>query len=636
VSKYNAASLVTALRERIGLEREAVLTLNNLDESSLRRIEGEKQNPKPETLESLMKTIDLPLEGFIYSLLDDQPMGVYLLCDRLTQVLDIGDAVTGESLLHQLEVLPGFDTGVLLQFILSKKARLWELQGKPSSLILPLIEAGMAETFYGFNEADIVDKVLVLEEPELMHTKARIYAKEGKYDAAIGILKSMMSSLISLPTADREKEKQFAPVLLSLSNCLIQTGDYDKVLEICELGSEYSAARRYGELNPDFEINKALALRGLDRRDECRAPLQHAYFGYILLGETGKAKEVFVRAKEDFEIQFNLFGVDKLDFSSQPKIPYNRGESVICDSIGSMVFSLRKKANLSLDQLCRGICNKSTLSRIERGDLPGQYFTLEAIMQRLGRDIGLYSNFFLSKEDFVAMQLRDRIYILIIEKNYTYASRLLKEVETLKSFIRHNVNKQFIKTMEVFLLTATTNGQHLDIIDLLLDAVRVTCPQFDENNIDSYNLTYNEIMLINRYASLLGNAGDLSRTAKIYERLLRNLNTKYVDELERSRMYSTVLFNYSSCLGRLGRLNEAMATISEGEHFERIHKRLIDLPGLIFNKGFGMMVSGRINECIPHIALAYYGTAMFADYGQATCLATIYETAKEHLGITFD
>jgi len=285
MSKYNAALLVKLLRERIGLEREAMFSMCSLDDSSLRRIENEKQHPKPETLEALIKSISLPLDYFIYSLLDDQPMEVYLMCDRLSQLLDIFDTVAAEKIINDLETLPGFDTGILFQFLLSKKARLWELQDRPSSDIFPLIEAGMTETFDNFDENTLLDKVLILEEPELLHTKARLLAKNGEFDNAIGILERMLSCLINLPAADREKERLFAPVLLSLSNFLLKTADYIRVLEVCSLGAEYSAARKQGQFNPDFEFNIALALHGLKRTDECHMHLKHAYFGYVMLGE---------------------------------------------------------------------------------------------------------------------------------------------------------------------------------------------------------------------------------------------------------------------------------------------------------------------------------------------------------------
>ena len=172
--KYNAASLVNLLRERTGFERDALLVISEIDETTLQRIEKEKQHPKPETLKKLIKSINLPLEGFIHSLLSYQTMEVFLLCDRLTQALDIGDISIAEPILELLEELPYFNERALQQFYLSKKARLWELQGKPAELILPLIEEGMSITFKNFRLDDIVNNVLVLEESELMHTKARI------------------------------------------------------------------------------------------------------------------------------------------------------------------------------------------------------------------------------------------------------------------------------------------------------------------------------------------------------------------------------------------------------------------------------------------------------------------------------
>ena len=158
--KYNTGVLVNELRERIGLEREAILEIIKLDDSSLRRIENEEQHPKPETLKKLIEAIDLPLEGFMYPMLDELPMKVLLLCDRLTQLLDMKDIDAAESVLMQLEEYAKIETGVLTQFKLSSKARLWELQGRHIDEILPLIEEGMNETFCNFDENNLSGKYL--------------------------------------------------------------------------------------------------------------------------------------------------------------------------------------------------------------------------------------------------------------------------------------------------------------------------------------------------------------------------------------------------------------------------------------------------------------------------------------------
>jgi transcriptional regulator with XRE-family HTH domain len=636
MSKFNTSSLVGMLRERVGMERKTMLRLAELDEKSLRRIESEKQHPKPDTLEKLISTIDFPTKGFIYSILDYHPMEVCLLCDRLTQLLDIGDSTAAEDIITQLEALPGFDTGIFLQFILSKKTRLWELQGKPADLIIPLIDEGIAITYDSFDEGYIEDKVLILEESELLHTKARIYAKAGNLDAAIKLLEQMVSNLDKLPSADKEKERQYAPVLLSLSKCLLQYGECSRALEICELGAEYSASHKQGQLNPDFELIRAYALRGLNRLNECKMPLQHAYFGYTLLGETDKAKDVLTQAGDDFSIQFNLYGVDKLEKPRQQRIPYDRGEPVDCYTIGTMISTLRKRAGLTLEQLCRGICNKSTLLRVEQDLIIGNFFTLEAIMQRLGRDISLFSNFFLSKEEFMAMQLRDRILLLISEYDNLSAARLLRKFKLIKNISQSNIKKQFVKMVEASLFADEHEEPHPEFPSMLLDALRITYPQFDERNIDKYPLTYNEIWILNQYAGYFMNVNEFSQAAKIFERLHHILSTRYVDSFEKARMYSAILFNYSSCLGRAERWDEALSIISEGECFERCYGQLFDLPGFIFNRAYIFIMQGNIEKSVPYLALAYYGTSMFSKSGQSLNMPIIRPFVEEHTGIVFD
>jgi len=640
--RYQTAQLVYKLRERTGLARaamhEIMLKAGKFDETSLRRIEGDKQHPRRETFEMLMKTIDLPQERFIYPLVEDQPMKAIIQCDYLNQALDSGDTKRAEIILAKLEKMKGFDSGAYLQFVLSKKARLWEQQGKPSTQIVPLIEAGMAETFEKFDENDINGIVFVLEEPELLHTRARLYARDGSLGDAIRILESMKSNLAGMPIADREKQWQFTPVLLSLSRCLMQAGDYYGVIEACDTGAEYSAIRRQGRHNPEFEFYKALAYQGIGRTAECRPHLKRAYFGHMLLGETGKAQHVLATAREVFYIDFDLFGVDQMERARQQNDIYCRGGVVDCGSLGSMINAMRDNAGLSLDELCQGICNKSTLLRIENDELPGYIFTLEAIMQRLGRDINIFSNFFLSKSDFISMQLRDQAEEMLIAQRYSEAGILLKELESMRQFVKNNVNKQFIETGKALIHAFRHASPPPEFPEMLLNALRITYPKFTELNIKQNPLTYNEIFIINAYAGYYKDIGDASRAADIYERLLRNLNERYVDEVAKARMYSTIVLNYSSCLGRKEDRYEALAVIEEGMKIEQKHQRLTMLPGLSFNKGYNMLKMGRDKESIPHFALAYYSATMFTAYDRCMEAGAIVASrrAKEDLGVIFD
>jgi len=401
------------------------------------------------------------------------------------------------------------------------------------------------------------------------------------------------------------------------------------------MGSEYSASRKLGLLNPDFEHIKAKALHRLGRTEEALKPIKHAYFGFILLGENEKAEAVVSNA-EEIGISFNQYNVKTLDFSDQYRVPYKRGYPVCCSSIGSMIHALRVKANLSMAQLSRGICDKSSLSNIERDKWIGSFFNIEAIMQRLGRDICLYNNFFLSKKDFTAVQLRDKIYLMITEYKHKEALMYIKELESLEGFMTKKVNKQFLETARALICLSKSEEIQNNPGEMLLDALKITCPQFKECDIEVYSLTHNEVYILNQYASYLWGEGHELRAVNIFESLINNLSVRCVDAFEKARMYTSLLFNYSTALSRMGNHREALSAISECENFERRHGRLIDLPGISYNKGYNMLMLGKKAESFPYFILAYYGTSMFADYGQAHCLPIIADEIKEFFEIVPD
>jgi len=608
-----------------------------IDKTSLVRIEGGKMNPNRDTFALFMKSIGVPQEGFVTHKPDKQRMRALLLCNQLSQLLGLGNVELAESIIVRLKSMEGFDSGVYRQFVCSKEAQLLEQLGKPTSEIMPLIDEGIALTFGNYSESRIDGAVLILEEPELLHTRARLYSKDGDTKGAIKILTGMKTNLARRPMTDREKKGQITPVLLSLAGCLMQECEHEKVLETCTLGAEYSAILMQGRHNPDFEFYKALALNKLGRAPECLPHLQQAYNSFVLIGETEKAQDVLRSAHESFGIHFDLYGVDKMKICQQLKTPYNRGELVDCDSLGALINALRDKAGLSLEDLCYGICDKSTLFRIENGELPGSIYILEAILQRLGREVHLHIDFFLSMDDFESMQLRDRIDELLIARRCGEAEVLLSELESMSSFVKYKVNRQFIEMAKALICASRSGTPPPDLPKKLMDALAMTYKDFTGRFIDRHPLTYTEAFIINAYAGYHKDIGEVYQASEIYERLLRNLKENYGDEFARARMSATVALNYSSCLGSMGKREEALEVIEGNMSVERNHQRLTMLPGLSFNKGYNLFKLGFEKESIPHFALAYYTAKMFAPYDnvKAAGVPITRRFVETELGLTF-
>jgi len=195
--------------------------------------------------------------------------------------------------------------------------------------------------------------------------------------------------------------------------------------------------------------------------------------------------------------------------------------------------------------------------------------------------------------------------------------------------------QQLILLTKALAFADKNENPHPDVPILLIEALKVTCPGFDENDIDKHHLTFVEALIIGQYAGYYGNIGDYTRAAEIYERLRRNLNGKCVDSFEKARNYPTVLINYSTILGRAGRRKEALTVVAECELFERSHRRLTELPSLACNRGFNMYMLGETTDSFAYFAQAYYGSSMFSRFGQADIKDTVHDTAYKLFGLTF-
>ena len=110
--------------------------------------------------------------------------------------------------------------------------------------------------------------------------------------------------------------------------------------------------------------------------------------------------------------------------------------------LGIIIRQRRDMLGLSQQQLCQGICDRSTLSRIERGDQVPSYYTLHALLQRLGmqeKDI----RFFLSQPDFETAQLQREIVALNTRKQWLQAQQKIRELQALPT-AADPLTRQFI------------------------------------------------------------------------------------------------------------------------------------------------------------------------------------------------
>jgi len=639
MSSIQPGYLIKLVRLRKAMTQPELLAESGLEGLHLFRLEHERHKTDPVNLQILMDTLSVQMGEFLIPLLENQPPEVIAWRDRLICALDRKDVAQAAEILNLFDTLDGFEEGINRQFILSHRARYLEQTGVPACEILPLIEEGLDITFPEYRECTVADAILILEESELLHTKARILRKDGKLNEAISLLGNIRAGLSKLPVDDCERERQLGPVLLTLSTYQLEANDHASAYEAAKEGARISYWRKQGKYMPDFLFNRAKSYRGLGMEDRCKNLLKAAYFGYSLVRDMDKADKVMALVKE-YGMNLDTYGAEKLTSLPRPNEPYSRGEIVASANIGEFILKLRKKANLTLDQLCQGIYSTGNLSKIEKNQITGNVYGMEGIMQRLGRHIDYYLNTFLSGKDFDEKQMRDKIIALAVSHEHEAAEELLKELEAKRAF-QKGICLQFIKKMKAIIYSAK-NGPTPDCLQMLREALQITWAGFDERSkqyidgISNRPLAYYEISILNQIAMHYRDAGDYAHAAKMYEKLKHSMDNSYVDELEKARMYGALLYNYSKTLSLMADYEEALQIIDEGINFELRGRRLQNLPDFAINKACCLLELGKKEESIPYFAQAYYGASMFADFGGSQNMAIIQEYTRERLGIVFE
>ena len=627
-------STIKELRTRKKWQQEKFLSMLYKYEPNIYRLEFGELIPEPDHLQNIMDVLEAPMDEMLCPHLDNQPMEVYSLRYRLHQALDDKDVRQAQKLFDEIDSKMDHDGPVNRQFVLSQKARLMELQGVDATDILPLVIEGLNETYKSFNERSPGSDVLLFEEPDLFHTMARLYARLDRLQDGIRILKQTYHGLQKLSIGERERDRRAVPILLTLAASLMQAGEHEEVINVCDVGFDTSALRCLGKGMPEFLWYKAEALLKLDISTKVDHMLRMAYAGFVLAGEKGKAETMLANIHSSYGVAVDTFGMEKADVPAVNKVPYARGVPPVCESIGEMIRLLRKKVKLSLAILSQGICSPQNLGKIETGDIRGKMFYIEPILQRLGRDPSLYCNFFLLKEDFEAVETRDMIHLLFINQRYEQAAELLGKLKAYKSF-EDRANLQFVRYAELTLqekLHGTLEASEKE--KKLLEILHMTCPNFDEDLIKHYPLTHRETILLNKLANHYMRLKNYSRAAKIFEALITNLDWRCVDEYEKARMYATVMLNYSSCLGRSGRNREACSIAEKAYEFDQSRGRLSLLPNLIFNKAYTIFMEGNKELSFPYIVLSYYGFCLFEDYGEANNIGISHKFVRENFDVS--
>lgn len=289
-------------------------------------------------------------------------------------------------------------------------------------------------------------------------------------------------------------------------------------------------------------------------------------------------------------------------------------------NIGLFIKKKREEQHIRQEDLCRGICDKSTLSRIERGKQEPSSGILGVLLQRLGINEDQLA-VLLGPKDFEISDLQKEIVALNCQREYEKAAEKIRRLEQLVE-PTDKITQQFILRCKAL---AYLPEDYPASRDLLLQALSLTLPDFDFDHISDYLLGIEEVKILNQIANSYSEAGDRRFAIHIYRQLFEDPRKRLFNIEAELTLLPLLAYNYSRLLGLERRYEEEIEIATLGQKTCIKYNKCQYLGGLLLNIACALHELGKNDESKNKLIDAYYAHKLMQN--QRSC-NLIVEYAK--------
>lgn len=182
--------------------------------------------------------------------------------------------------------------------------------------------------------------------------------------------------------------------------------------------------------------------------------------------------------------------------------------------LGDYIRQRRQELNLTQEQVCAGICEPVTLSRFENGRQTPSRTRINAILQRLG----------LPDDRYYALVTPEELEIEALKKEIVACNALkhinegFDKISQLEKIVKPDdqITQQFILRSKVLLGGLDKRYSSDERIQMLMQAIQMTIPNFRLSKIEDYLYTLDEMKLVNQIGNAYSLAGDNEKSSRYF------------------------------------------------------------------------------------------------------------------------
>lgn len=256
---------------------------------------------------------------------------------------------------------------------------------------------------------------------------------------------------------------------------------------------------------------------------------------------------------------------------------------------GEFIKQRRKKLGLTQLQVCEGICEPITLSRLEHGRHITSDLRISALLGRLGLPDNRHLTV-LSKREMEINNLQKAIQDEEVRfrragsnERPDVRERALKKLDSLERVAKkdNNLIQQYILGARACFGKPDGPYSPDERMDMLMRAIRLTVPRFDVDNIGQFRYSADETKLINQLAVTQSAAGNHKMALKIFKQLLEYVEHEDKNLPRYAGHFCLIAHNYAIELAMDKQYNRAIALAKRGQQACTEHGHYQFLPGFL-------------------------------------------------------
>ena len=192
--------------------------------------------------------------------------------------------------------------------------------------------------------------------------------------------------------------------------------------------------------------------------------------------------------------------------------------------------------------------------------------------------------------------------------------------------------RQYILSIKVIFGKPNSPYSPEEKLNILLEALRITVPNLDLEEINLSLYTLEETSLLNQIAAAYAEMGQPKKAIDIYRQLLKYVQKHYSEMSRYAGKLALIAHNYTHALFLVGRYDDAIEVAELGEKACAEYAHYQFLPGLIHLLGSCYFYKGEHERCREYYHSAYH---IYKAVGNDSDRLRLEKDAKSRLGLEF-